>query len=79
MPISMQRGASGLFGLSEDLADVLDLGQQLVRLDGVGAAFGTRGACELGGLVEQRVELRVLLEVRGFADGDRWGSSRASG
>src|SRR3984957_18100991 len=53
-----------LLGLPEDLGDLLDLGEQLVgRLD-VDRALGAACACELGGLVEQRVQLRVLLEVR---------------
>jgi hypothetical protein len=54
----------GLLGLPEDLVDLLDLGQQLVRLGHVHAALGPRGPGELGGLVEQLVQLRVLLEVR---------------
>src|SRR5580704_7103343 len=57
-------GQSGLLGLPEDRADLLDLGQQLVGLGRVRAALGARRARGLGGLVEQLVELRVLLEVR---------------
>src|SRR3984957_12543226 len=57
---------SALLGLPEDLADLVDLGQQLVSRGHVGAALGSArpAAGQLGGLVEQRVELRVLLEVR---------------
>src|SRR3954451_3280301 len=55
---------SGLLGLPEDLGDLVDLGQQLVGLRGVQLALGAGGAGELGGLVDQRVQLRVLLEVR---------------
>src|ERR1700674_4160208 len=56
-------GPSG-FGLPEDLADLVDLGQQLVRLRDVGAALGAARARQLRGGVEQLIELRVLLEVR---------------
>src|SRR5258707_2855807 len=55
---------SALLGLPENLGDVLDLGEQGVRDGRVGAAFGASGARELGGVVEQLVQLRVLLEVR---------------
>src|SRR5215470_6623867 len=58
------RAGSALLRLPEDLADLLDLGEKLVRLGHVGAALGAAGTGELGGLVEQRMELRVLLEVR---------------
>src|SRR5690242_16946890 len=61
---SGRRAGSALLGLPEDLVDLLDLGQQFVRLGHVHAALGTRGPGELGGLVEQLVQLRVLLEVR---------------
>src|ERR1039458_4937612 len=54
----------GLLGLPEDLVDLVDLGQQRVRLGGIGAALGATSAGQLGGLVEQRVQLGVLLEVR---------------
>src|SRR6266700_4229707 len=61
------RGSSpglALLGFPEDLGDLLDLGKQLLcRLD-VDGALGAAGACQLGGLVEQGVQLRVLLEVR---------------
>src|SRR5215831_15677660 len=53
-----------LLGLPEDLVDLRDLAQQLVRLGHVHAALGARGAGQLGGLVEQLVQVRVLLEVR---------------
>src|SRR5205807_8987460 len=59
-------GGSALLGLPEDLVDLLDLGEKLVRLGHVGAALGAARARELGGLVEQRVQVRVLLEVRGL-------------
>src|SRR6202034_1746011 len=55
---------SGLLGLPEDLADLLDLAQQLVPGRGVRAALGAGRAGPLSGLGEQRVQLRVLLEVR---------------
>src|SRR5690349_9314710 len=61
---SGRRAGSALLGLPEDLADPLDLRQQFVRLGHVHAALGPRGPSELGGLVEQLVQLRVLLEVR---------------
>src|ERR1700759_741596 len=61
---SGRRAGSALLGLPEDLVDLLDLGQQFVRLGHVHAALGPRGPGELGGLVEQLVQLRVLLEVR---------------
>src|SRR5690348_955918 len=55
---------SALLGLPEDLVDLLDLREELVGFGHIGAALGASGASELSGLVEQRVELRVLLEVR---------------
>src|SRR6266568_4569290 len=55
---------SALLGLPEDLGDLLDLAEQFVCLADIGAALGARRARELGGLVEERVQLRVLLEVR---------------
>src|SRR5229473_3511614 len=68
----MSRGPyrlSALLGLPENLGDVLDLGEQGVGDGRVGAALGASGARELGGVVEQLVQLRVLL-----ADGlDRLG------
>src|SRR5713226_4669623 len=60
------RNRSALLGLPEDLVDLLDLGEKLFRLGHVDAALGAGRAGELGGLVEQRVQLRVLLEVRGL-------------
>src|SRR5215467_13438528 len=57
---------SALLGLPEDLVDLLDLGEQLVGLRHVDAALGAGRASQLGGLVEQRVQLRVLREVRGL-------------
>src|SRR5215470_7251018 len=53
-----------LLGLPEDLGDVLDLGEQGVGGGRVGAALGAAGAGQLGGVVEELVQLRVLLEVR---------------
>src|SRR5689334_16608023 len=55
---------SALLGLPEDLRDLVDLRQQLVRGGHVGAALGAACPGQLGGLVEQLVQLRVLLEVR---------------
>src|SRR6266567_7771001 len=54
----------GLLGLPEDLVDLLDLGQQFLCLGHIRAALGTRSPRELGGLVEQLVQLGILLEVR---------------
>src|SRR5947209_12411498 len=48
---------------SVDLGDVV---QQLLALGRVHAALAAGGAGLLGGLVEQLVQLRVLLEVRGL-------------
>src|ERR1022692_4311138 len=56
--------ASGLLRLPEDLVNLVDPGQQLVRSGHVGAALGAAAtAGQLGGFVEQLVQLRVLLEV----------------
>src|ERR671920_1570121 len=55
---------SGLLGLPEDLGDLVDLREQVVGCLGVHGALGPGGAGQLGGLVDQRVQLRVLLEVR---------------
>src|SRR5690606_40877967 len=57
-------GRSPLLGLPEDLGDFVDLGEQLVRDRRVRRTLGAAGAGELGGLVEELVKLRVLLEVR---------------
>src|SRR5215469_6701645 len=54
----------GLLGLPEDLADFLNLAQQLVRFADVHVALGPGSAGHLGGVVEQLVQLRVLREVR---------------
>src|SRR5690606_928928 len=53
-----------LLGLPEDLGDLVDLLQQLLGHLRVGAALGARGPRELRRLVDERVQLRVLLEVR---------------
>src|SRR2546430_16395399 len=53
---SGRRAGSALLGLPEDLADLLDLGQQLVRLCHVHAALCLRGHGELRGLAEQLVQ-----------------------
>src|SRR3954471_17631703 len=50
--------------LPEDLVDLGDVVQQLLALGGVHAALAAGRAGLLGGLVEQFVQLRVLLEVR---------------
>src|SRR4051794_17960773 len=55
---------SGLLRLPEDLVDLGDLLQELLGLTRVDGALAARCAGELGRLVEQLVELRVLLEVR---------------
>src|SRR6478735_9188823 len=57
---------SGLLRLPEDLRDLVDLGEQLVGLAGVELTLGAGGTGQLGGLVDQGVQLRVLLEVRGL-------------
>src|SRR5437764_3459680 len=53
-----------LLRLPEDLVDLGDLLKQLLGLGRVDAALAAGRAGELGGLVEQLVQLRVLLEVR---------------
>src|SRR6478735_8526248 len=57
---------SGLLRLPEDLRDLVDLGEQLVGLAGVELTLGAGGTGQLGGLVDQGVQLGVLLEVRGL-------------
>ena len=54
----------GLLGLPEDLADLVNLGQQIVGLADVRAALSAASARQFGGVVEQLVQLRVLLKVR---------------
>src|SRR3954453_9579331 len=61
-----RRRGSSLLGLPEDLGDLVDLGEQLVGHVAVEGALGAGGAGELGGLVDQGVQLGVLLEVRGL-------------
>src|SRR5665811_2357905 len=56
--------SSCLLGLPEDHGDFVDLGQQVVGHRNVPRGLGAAGSGELGGLVEQCVQLRVLLEVR---------------
>src|SRR3954453_9105828 len=58
------RGSGRGLGLPEDLVDLGDVVQQLLALGGVHAALAAGRAGLLGGLVEQLVQLRVLLEVR---------------
>src|SRR5664279_69193 len=66
-PAFDQHGPSGgCFCLLEDLVDLGNLLQELRPGGRVGRALYPAGAGELGGLVEQRVELRVLREVRGL-------------
>src|SRR3954465_9371535 len=60
------RGSGRGLGLPEDLVDLGDVVQQLLTLGGVHAALAAGGAGPLGGLVEQLVQPRVLLEVRGL-------------
>jgi hypothetical protein len=55
-----------LLGLPEDRRDLVDLAEQLVGHGHVDRALGAAGAGQLRGLVEQVVQLRVLLEVRGL-------------
>src|SRR3954462_1960258 len=62
--VQLEWPSSGLLRLPEDLVDLGDLVEQLLRLAGVDAALAASGAGQLGGLVEQLVQLRVLLEVR---------------
>src|SRR3954451_25079013 len=59
------RLGSGL-GLPEDLVDLRDVVEELLALGRVHAALAAGGAGLLGRLVEQLVQLRVLLEVRGL-------------
>src|SRR5690349_7197084 len=54
-PGAARRRGLALLGLPEDLVDLRDLAQQLVRLGHVHAALGARGPGQLGGLVEQLV------------------------
>src|SRR5690606_86464 len=56
-------GRSALLGLPEDLVDFGDLREQLVGDLDVHGRLGAGGPGQLGGLVEQLVQLRVLLEV----------------
>src|SRR3712207_3239523 len=58
--------SGGGLRLPEDLVDLGDVVQQLLALGGVHAALAAGGAGLLGRLVEQLVQLRVLLEVRGL-------------
>src|SRR6185312_11137070 len=60
---SGRRAGSALLGLPEDLADLLDLRQQLVSYGRVGAALRARGPGELGGLVEQLVQLGYAMAL----------------
>ena len=61
-------GAAGSrrLGLPEDLGDLVDLDEQLVGHGDVVAALRATRTGQLGRLVEQGVQLRVLLEVRGL-------------
>src|SRR3954469_24775110 len=61
------RSGGGLLGLPEDLGDLVDLAEQLVGDLGVPRGLGAAATGELGGLVEQLVEVGALLEVRRFA------------
>ncbi len=61
-----KKKGSGLLGFPEDLRDLLDLLEELVGDGGVGGALGTAGAGQLGGLVEEGVQLGVGGEVRGL-------------
>src|SRR5512144_1423907 len=53
----------GLLRLPEDLRDLVDLVEQLLRDGGVERTLRAAGAGELGRVPEQLVQLRVLLEV----------------
>src|SRR4051812_26458912 len=64
VPVVETAAGSGLLRLPEDLVDLGDLLQELLGLTRVDGALAARCAGELGRLVEQLVELRVLLEVR---------------
>src|SRR5205807_10020246 len=57
---------SALLGLPEDLVDLGDQVEQLLALGRVHGALGAGRAGGLGRLVEQLVQVRVLLEVRGL-------------
>src|SRR5580693_5115049 len=57
--------SSALLGLPEDLTDLVDLAQQLVGNGRIRAGLGAAAtAGQLGRLVDQLVQLRVLLKVR---------------
>src|SRR6476469_6486032 len=55
---------SGLLGLPEDFRNLVDLRQQVVGDLGVEGALGAGRTGQLGGLVDELMQLRVLLEVR---------------
>src|SRR3954454_7055779 len=58
--------SGGLLGLPEDLVDLGDVVEQRLRLGRVDRTLAAGRAGLLGGLVEQLVQLRVLLEVVGL-------------
>src|SRR4051812_44896692 len=58
--------SGGGLGLPEDLVDLRDVVQQLLALGRIHAALAAGCTRLLGRLVEQLVQLRVLLEVRGL-------------
>src|SRR6266702_1381056 len=55
---------SRLLGLPEDLRNLLDLAEELVRYCRVHRTLGPARPGQLGRLVEELVQVRVLLEVR---------------
>src|SRR6478672_4996845 len=61
-----RRSGSGGLGLLEDPVDLVDLVEQLLRLGGIEPALRAGCPGELGGLIEEGVQLGVLLEVRGL-------------
>src|SRR3954466_8155041 len=70
--VGLRSGSSGRatsgrgLGLPENLVDLGDVVEELLPLRRVHAALAAGRAGLLGGLVEQLVQLRVLLEVRGL-------------
>ena len=53
-----------LLRLPEDFGDLVDLSEKIIGDSRIEGALGASGPGELGRLVKQLVQLRVLLEVR---------------
>src|SRR5215469_10654139 len=54
----------GLLGLPEDLVDLFDLAEQLVGLGDLDGALCPGCTSQLGGFIEELVQLRILRKVR---------------